>query len=696
MNRGNTGSRKNIIFVGVALGMLAAAASQTIVSPALPVIVAELGGVEHYSWVATSTLLASAISIPLVGKLSDIYGHRGFYIGGLVVFMLGSILAGAAQNFWWLIGARVLQGVGMGTVLPLAQTILGDILSPRERGKYMGYLGGIFGVASISGPLLGGWITDNFSWRWLFYINLPIGIAALAFVVSYLHLPHTSKKHSLDYLGFITLGLGLVAVLLATSWGGTQYPWGSWQILSLYVGGAVMLAIFIINERYAEEPVIPLRLWTSPIFTLSNIANMAVSMGMFGALYYIPVFAQGVLGVSVTNSGTITIPLMASMILVSIVVGRLITRTGRYKGFILAGTLIMVLGYVLLTQLGYDSSQNNVRLDLIVVGVGLGAVLQTYTLIVQNAVSRENLGVATATTQFSRSVGATVGIALFGTILTSGLKTEIPRYLPPGASSDQAQQLSSGSNIGSLFDPTAIAQLPDAVATGIREGLAVAMHQVYVVGVPIVAVAFIASLFIKELPLRTKAFADEDVGQEISRSIDQGVPEAAQTAIIQTNDRIDPLPLTTATQTYVAKRPDSAEEESLSPNAAISQTTPATNGYIASLKRYPELRLYADEPDHLQKIAKWLDNMPLEKRRGIQREVAYIGAETAAERPSTLREWKQSIVKLERVVRPVDLPPGRERWTLSGILSSEEMYVPLGELIERDKVRASLLALLRL
>jgi EmrB/QacA subfamily drug resistance transporter len=543
MNRGNTSSHKNVIFVGVALGMLAAAASQTIVSPALPVIISELGGVEHYSWVATSTLLASAITIPLVGKLSDIYGHRGFYIGGLVVFMLGSILAGAAQNFWWLVGARAIQGFGMGAVLPLAQTILGDILSPRERGKYMGYLGGVFGVASISGPLLGGWITDNFSWRWLFYINLPIGIAALAFVISYLHLPHVSKKHSLDYLGFVTLGLGLVAVLLATSWGGTQYPWGSWQILFLYAGGALMLAIFIINERYAEEPVIPLRLWTSPIFTLSNIANVAVSMAMFGAIYYIPVFAQGVLGVSVTNSGTITIPLMASMILVSIVVGRLITRTGRYKGFILAGTLVMILGYVLLTQLGYDSSQNDVRLDLIVVGVGLGAVLQTYTLIVQNAVSRENLGVATATTQFSRSVGATVGIALFGTILTSGLKTEMPKYLPSGTSNGQAQQLSSGSDIGSLFDPTAMAQLPDAVATGIREGLAVAMHQVYVVGVPIVAVAFIASLFIKELPLRTKAFADEDADKEMPRSANQNAAEAAHTSIPWTNGRTDPLPI---------------------------------------------------------------------------------------------------------------------------------------------------------
>src|ERR687886_1039007 len=269
MNSGNTSSRKNIIFVGVALGMLAAAASQTIVSPALPVIVAELGGVEHYSWVATSTLLASAITIPLVGKLSDIYGHRGFYIGGLVVFMLGSILAGAAQNFWWLIGARVLQGFGMGTVLPLAQTILGDILSPRERGKYMGYLGGVFGVASIAGPLAGGWITDNFSWRWLFFINLPIGVAALLFIVAFFHLPHIPRRHSLDYVGFVTLGLGLSAVLLATSWGGTQYPWDSWQIISLYIVGALALLAFAVNENYVEEPVIPLRLFGNSIFTLS-------------------------------------------------------------------------------------------------------------------------------------------------------------------------------------------------------------------------------------------------------------------------------------------------------------------------------------------------------------------------------------------------------------------------------------------
>ena len=223
----SSSDRKTIIFIGLMLGMLVAAVSQTIVSPAMPVIVAELGGIEHYSWIATAALLASAVIVPIVGKLSDIYGRRGFYIVGLLVFMLGSILAGVAQGFWWLVAARAVQGLGMGTIMPLAQAIIGDIISPRERGKYMGYMGGVFGIASIGGPLLGGWITDNFSWRWLFFVNLPIGIAALAFIIAYLHLPHTPRKHSLDYVGFVTLGLGLSSVLLATSWGGTQYPWDS-------------------------------------------------------------------------------------------------------------------------------------------------------------------------------------------------------------------------------------------------------------------------------------------------------------------------------------------------------------------------------------------------------------------------------------------------------------------------------------
>src|ERR671918_2763317 len=514
MAKNGTG-HKNVIFAGLMLGMLVAAVSQTIVSPAMPVIVSELGGIEHYSWIATSALLSSAVTVPVIGKLSDIYGRRGFYIAGLVTFMLGSILAGVAQGFWWLVAARAVQGFGMGTIMPLAQAIIGDIISPRERGKYMGYLGGIFGIASIGGPLAGGWITDAFSWRWLFFVNLPIGVAALAFIVAFFHLPHVPRKHSLDYVGFVTLGLGLSAVLLATSWGGTQYPWGSWQIISLYIAAGVILAGFVINENYADEPVLPLRLWKNSIFTLSNISNMAVAMTMFGAIFFIPIYAQGVIGVSVTNSGAVLIPLTGCMILVSIVVGRLITRTGRYKGFLLAGTLIMALGYYLLTRLEYGSTPTELTVAMIVTGLGLGAVLQTYTLVVQNATSRNDLGVATSITQLSRSLGATLGTAIFGTIMTNGIKTAIPKHLPPQAlEGPQAAKLSEGGGVGMVLDPNTLGQLPEAVATGIREGLAAAMHPVFVAGLPILAIALVATLFIKELPLRTVAFADVESDAE--------------------------------------------------------------------------------------------------------------------------------------------------------------------------------------
>jgi EmrB/QacA subfamily drug resistance transporter len=505
----NDGSRKNVIFVGLMLGMLVAAVSQTIVSPAMPVIVSELGGIEHYSWIATSALLVSAVTVPVIGKLSDVYGRRGFYIAGLVVFMLGSILAGAAQGFWWLVAARAVQGFGMGTIMPLSQTIIGDIISARERGRYMGYIGAVFGVASIAGPLAGGWITDNFSWRWLFYVNLPFGVAALAFILAYLHIPHVPRRHKLDYAGFVALPIALVAVLLATTWGGTTYPWGSWQIVSLYAAGVVVLIGFLVNEYYAAEPVLPLRLWKNSVFTLSNVSNMTIAMTMFGAIFFIPVYAQGVIGVNVTNSGAVLIPLTASMIVVSIVVGRLITRTGRYKGLMLAGLLVMAGGYFLLTRLEYGSTQTDLTLDMIVVGLGLGAVLQTYTLVVQNATSRGDLGVATSTTQLSRSLGATLGTAVFGTIMTNGMRTEIPKHLPAQAlRGPQAAELSDGSGVGAVLDPNTLGQLPDAVATGIREGLAAAMHPVFVAGLPIIAIALVATLFIKELPLRTVAFAE--------------------------------------------------------------------------------------------------------------------------------------------------------------------------------------------
>jgi EmrB/QacA subfamily drug resistance transporter len=524
--KSSTSNRRNIIFVGLMLGMLVAATNQTIVSPAMPVIVADLGGIEHYSWIATSALLVSAVSVPVVGKLSDIYGRRGFYIAGLIVFMLGSILGGMAQGFWWLVGARAVQGLGMGALQTLSQTIIGDIVSPRERGRYMGYLGAVFGVALIAGPLAGGWITDAFSWRWLFFVNLPLGIAALAFIVAFFQPPHVAGRRSVDYVGFVTLGLGLCAVLLATSWGGTQYPWGSWQIISLCIVGAALFTAFVVNEGYADEPVLPLRLWKNSVFTLSNVSNMAVAMTAYGALFFIPVYAQGVIGVSVTNSGALLIPLMFSAIALSILVGRLITRTGRYKGFVLAGLIVMGVGYYLLTRLGYGSTQTDLTVAMVVLGLGLGTVLQTYILIVQNATSRGDLGIATSITQLTRSMGATLGTAIFGTVMVSRMKTEIPKHLPSEAlNGSQAERFSGGSGVGSLLDPGTLGQLPPTIATGIREGLATAMHSVFLVGLVITGVALAASIFIKELPLRDTAFVEEDAGERVVAEPNQGAAE---------------------------------------------------------------------------------------------------------------------------------------------------------------------------
>lgn len=338
----------------------------------------------------------------------------------------------------------------------------------------------------------------------------------------------------------------------------------------------MILAGFAINENYADEPVLPLRIWKNSIFTLSNISNMAVAVTMFGAIFFIPIYAQGVIGVSVTNSGAVLIPLTVCMILVSIFVGRLITRTGRYKGFLLAGTLIMALGYYLLTRLEYGSTQTDLTIAMVVTGLGLGAVLQTYTLVVQNATSRGDLGAATSMTQLSRSLGATVGTALFGTIMVNGMRTEVPKHLPPEAlNGPQAEQFSGGAGVGSVLDPTALAQLPEAVVTGIREGLAAAMHPVFVTALPILAVAFVATLFIKELPLRDTAFADEDAGKEMLRSANQSVPEGVHGSDRATNGTVKgKLLLTGLSLEYLAYKIENADDECPRLVAAASALAP--------------------------------------------------------------------------------------------------------------------------
>ncbi|EWS99988.1 multidrug transporter [Intrasporangium oryzae NRRL B-24470] len=513
------------IFGALMLGMLVASISQTIVSPAMPRIVAELGGMEHYSWLATAAMLVSAISVPIVGKLSDIYGRRGFYLGGILVFMAGSIIAGLAPNFWVLVVARAVQGLGMGTLMPLSQTIIGDIIPPRQRGKYQGLMGGIFGLSSIAGPLVGGFVTDHFGWRWLFFITLPVGAAAFAGIQRFLHLEHVDREVIIDKAGIALLSVSLILLLTATSLGGTTWAWSSPEILTMYAVGLVALVLFVLVERRAVEPVIPLRLFRNRIFTASNIASFMVSVMMFGAMIYMPVYAQGVLGVSATNSGLILMPMSVAMIGLSILSGLVITRTGRYKLQTILGVLIMGVGFWLLIRLDYGASQGELTLAMIVFGIGLGMALQVYTLVVQNASARADLGVATASTQFFRNVGSTVGIAVFGTIMTSGLATNIASHLPAAA---REQMAGSGAHLsaGSVLDPAALAKLPPAVAHAVQQGLADSLHSVFVWGLVPFALALLATLFIPEVPLRDTVHAADKAEHPVDHPVEAAAEEA--------------------------------------------------------------------------------------------------------------------------------------------------------------------------
>jgi EmrB/QacA subfamily drug resistance transporter len=520
--RGLTHKQILIVFGGLMAGMLLAALDQTIVSTALPTIVGEFGGLDHLSWVVTAYLLTSTAATPIFGKVSDLYGRRRIFQFAILTFLAGSVLAGLAQNMGQLIAFRAIQGVGGGGLIAMTQVIVGDVVSPRERGRYMGYIGSVFAIASVIGPLLGGYFVDNLTWRWIFYINIPIGIAALFVTNSALNLPFRRDDHPIDYLGSALLVGAVTCMVLVTTWGGSEFAWASPTIIGLAVGGAILIALFVMQERRAAEPILPLRLFRDSVFTVSTTASFLVGLTMFGSIVFLPVFLQLVVGVSATNSGLLLLPLMVGIVLAATTSGRLITKLGRYKLFPVAGTAIMTIGMFLLSRMDAATTRFAASVYMVVLGVGIGLVLQVLVLSVQNSVEHRDLGIATSAASLFRSLGGAFGTAMFGAILRTRLDHFLPR-LVPGAG--------DGVDVGTLQgSPQTIRALPGPVRDGVVEAFARSIHTVFLWTVPLAALAFVIVLFMKEKPLRDEAHVSarrvgEDAAAPFGTSVD---PEGAQ------------------------------------------------------------------------------------------------------------------------------------------------------------------------
>ncbi|MFC8271139.1 DHA2 family efflux MFS transporter permease subunit [Streptomyces sp. NPDC057271] len=498
-------SRRSVMVAigALLLGMLLAALDQTIVSTALPTIVSELGGMEHLSWVVTAYILASTAGTPLWGKLGDQYGRKKLFQGAIVIFLVGSALCGVAQNMPQLIGFRALQGLGGGGLMVLSMAIVGDLVSPRERGRYQGLFGAVFGASSVLGPLLGGLFTQHLSWRWVFYINLPIGIVALFVIAAVLHIPARGTRHTIDYLGTFLIASVATCLVLVASLGGNTWAWDSPQIIGLTALGAVLLVWFVYVERRAAEPVLPLKLFRIRTFTLVSVISFVVGFAMFGALTYLPTFLQVVQGVTPTESGVHMLPMVLGMFITSTVSGQIVSRTGRWKVFPIAGTGITALGLLLLHELTENSSTWETSACFFVFGVGLGLVMQVLVLVVQNAVSYQDLGVATAGATFFRSIGASFGVAIFGTIFTHRLNIKLDaalagQPLPPGTGPDQI-----------AADPRALSDLPAELQPSVLHAYATSITDVLLYAAPVVLIAFVVAWFLKEDKLRGSVTAPD-------------------------------------------------------------------------------------------------------------------------------------------------------------------------------------------